>query len=190
MNISFDISTKGYIVSDFFVHSKKIRIGHSSSYGDKFQELLSNFFYIYQIIKDKDGLYPPDYSFELLWNDDCVTYNWVVSVRTSESIIIISIFELSDEYSGSKPIRELLNERIEAESLFCDLFLSLDRLFKEFGLIGYKKNWDVGNFPIGEYLTLKADNNNIRINNQTITLEGDEWKEKILLEDELKVLLS
>lgn len=66
----------------------------------------------------------------------------------------ININELSPSNSEYK--EELLNANIKTEELFDYIYLSLEEALTDFGLVGYKKKWEVGNFPIYEYIILKA----------------------------------
>ena len=69
MEVKFRIVTLGYIVAVISSETKRFKIGHSSDYGDKFQELLNKFFFIYEIITEKDVAYFP-YSTTVLREDE------------------------------------------------------------------------------------------------------------------------
>lgn len=182
MNIRFIIQTIGYLVAEIEINDAKIKIGHSSTYGDKFQELLNGFYFIYKTKKDGDVDFFP-YSFDVMWYDDRVNYSWII--KTDGLSLNIKIFELSPSDTNYK--KELLNETVGFQKLFNDIYYSLDVMLREFGLIGYKTNWDVGNFPILEYLMLKADRYNIDVKTQEVS-EDYKWKWKISLEDEVKLI--
>lgn len=185
MEIKFKIETLGYIIAEFFFRNKRLKIGHSSSYGDKSQELLNNFFFIYEIVKNNNKHYFP-YSFETLWEDDFINYLWKISIDSPESFLEIKVYELYPSNLEHKV--ELINEKIKIENLFNSIYLSLEEAFVDFGFVGYKKNWEVGNFPIYEYITLKADKERIELRN--INKSDEEWKQKINVNDELKVINS
>jgi hypothetical protein len=182
MNIRFVLQTLGYLVAEIETNGTNIKIGHSSTYGDKFQELLNGFYFIYKTKKDGEFAFFP-YSFEVKWYDDRLNYTWII--QTDGVILTIKIFELSNSDSNYK--KELLNETVRLQKLFNDIYYSLDLMLREFGLIGYKTNWDVGNFPIFEYLMLKVDRYNIDLNIQELD-EDHEWKGKFSLHDEVKLI--
>ncbi len=115
MEVKFKIETLGYIVAEFLSDTKRLKIGHSSNYGDKFQELLNKFFFIYEIVKENDSIYFP-YSTDVLWQDDFVNYKWNISMHSLGSCINIKIYELSPSNSEYK--EELLNINIKTEELF------------------------------------------------------------------------
>lgn len=184
MKLNFKIDTTGYIVFEALKEDSIIRIGHSSSYGDKFQELLNQFWFIYEQIKNNNAQYFP-YSFEILWNDDFVNYKWSVNISSAKSLLNIKIFELSTSDTEYKV--KLLDESLEFEVFFNQLFISLDKMFNDFGMIGYKIVWEAGNFPIFEYLTLKAERNGIELKKISDS-EDNEWKQKTSLADELYIL--
>lgn len=184
MEVRFKIETLGYIVAEFLLEEEKIKIGHSSDYGDKFQELLNKFFYIYELLRDQDTKYFP-YETEVLWEDDFINYQWNVGIHSADSPIKISVNEIAP-FNPEHKI-ELVNHNIQKDKLFDSIFLSLDQTLAEFGFLGYKKNWEVGNFPIYEYIVLKAEKGNIFLEkNEDLTNEN--WKQKINLEDELKII--
>lgn len=183
MEIKFRIETLGYIVADLMVSGEKIKVGHSSFYGDKFQELLNNFFFIYEIVKTNNKDYFP-YSFETLWNDDFVNHLWTVGIDSPQSFIKINLFELSPSNAEYKV--ELVSEIIKMEDLFDSIYLSLEEAFVEFGFVGYKKNWEIGNFPIYEYITLKSEKEGIKLKSSNEV--DEEWKQKINIDDELKII--
>lgn len=183
MEIKFKLETLGYMTAEFLFNNKSFKIGHSSDYGDRFQELLNKIFIIYEIIKCREDTYLP-YNAKILWEDDFVNYEWSISIDSLESDMKIEIYELSSSNTEYKV--ELINERIKVENLFKDIYLSLNHLFVDFGFVGYKKNWEVGNFPIYEYIILKAAEEKIILQNDHLNKE--EWKQKIDLFDELKVI--
>lgn len=94
------------------------------------------------------------YSTTVLWEDDCVNCNWTISMNSVHSHINIKIDQLSPSNLGYK--EKLIHEDIETRKLFNAIYHSLEEMLANFGLVGYKKKWEVGNFPISEYITLKA----------------------------------
>lgn len=184
MEVKFKIVTLGYIVAEISSDTKRFKIGHSSAYGDKFQELLNKFFFIYETIKEKDTVYFP-YSTNVLWEDDCVNYNWTISMNSVDSHINIKIEQLLPSNVVYKEV--IIHEDIEAEKLFDAIYWSLEETLSEFGFVGYKKKWEVGNFPIFEYITLKAARERMDLRHASC-LENDEWKQKIDPNDELGVI--
>ena len=184
MKVKFKIVTLGYIVAEISSETKRFKIAHSSDYGDKFQELLNKFFFIYEIIKEKDIGYFP-YSTTVLWEDDCVNYNWTISMNSVDSHINIKIEQLSSSNLGYKKM--LIHEDIETRKLFDAIYQSLEKMLADFGFVGYKKKWEVGNFPIAEYITLKAAREGMGLRHASCP-EEDEWKQKIDPNDELGVI--
>lgn len=184
MEVKFRIVTLGYIVAEISSETKRFKIGHSSDYGDKFQELLNKFFFIYEIIKEKDVAYFP-YSTTVLWEDDRVNYNWTISMNSVDSHINIKIDQLSSSNLDYKEM--LIHENIETRKLFDAIYQSLEEMLADFGFVGYKKKWEVGNFPIAEYITLKAARERIDLRYASC-LEEDEWKQKMDPNDELGVI--
>lgn len=185
MEVKFRIETLGYITAELLFINKRVKIGHSSSYGDKFQELLNNFFFIYDIVKNNKIDYFP-YSVDTLWQDDFINYLWEISINSPESLIEIKVYKLSTSSLEYK--EELINEIIKMENLFNGIYLSLEEAFIDFGFVGYKKNWEVGNFPMYEYITLKAERERLELRN--INELEQEWKQKINIIDELNVIKS
>jgi hypothetical protein len=185
MKIQFIIQTLGYLVAEFEIEDRKIKIGHSSTYGDKFQELLNELFFIYKITKEEDIDFFP-YTCEVMWYDDRVNYLWVVTSKELNSEIGIEVFELSPSDTSYKV--ELVNKNIKHDDLFDAIFFSLDEILQRFGFIGYKTNWDIGNFPIFEYLMLKADKYNFKLPLQH-AVEDDEWMNKVPIKNELDLIL-
>ncbi|GAA4171952.1 hypothetical protein GCM10022218_12830 [Sphingobacterium ginsenosidimutans] len=49
-------------------------------------------------------------------------------------------------------------------------------MLADFGFVGYKKRWEVGNFPIAEYITLKAARERMDLRHASC-LEEDEYFE-------------
>ncbi|MDR2004118.1 MAG: hypothetical protein LBQ74_13885 [Prevotella sp.] len=184
MNISFKIETISYIVAEFKSNKINIKIGHSGLYEDKFQELLNVFYNIYIALKGETSIYFPFVS-EIVWKDDFVHYKWTVSMDSLESNINIKITEL---YPANPEYHKiLLDENFSKKQLYDDIYISLHQLYNDFGFIGYKHNWDIGNFPIGEYLLLKSDKYNANLSLK-LRLEDDQWKNKVNKNDELNTL--
>ncbi|MBB1646718.1 hypothetical protein [Sphingobacterium sp. UME9] len=184
MEIKFKIETLGYLVSEISSNTKRFKIGHSSAYGDIFQELLNKFFFIYEIVREKDTKYFP-HSTNVLWEDDFVNYNWTISMDSIDSCINIKIEQMSPSNVSYKEV--LIQEDIETEKLFDAIYQSLEKMLAEFGFVGYKKRWEVGNFPIYEYITLKAAIKGGDLENTNCN-EEDEWKQKMDLKDELGII--
>jgi hypothetical protein len=184
MEIKFKIATLGYVVAEISSATKRPRIGHSAAYGDKFQELLSKFFFISEIVKEKQEMFFP-YSTHVLWEDDFVNYNWTLSIDSIDSHINIKIDQLSPSNLTFK--ETLIHENVEMGKLFDAIYFSLDEMLKDFGLVGYKKNWEIGNFPIAEYITLKAARKGLDLQS-TKCSEEDEWKQKMDLKGELGII--
>ncbi|MCW3463669.1 hypothetical protein [Chitinophaga nivalis] len=185
MNLQFTIQTCGYITAEFEMTDRKIKIGHSSTYGDKFQELLNGLFIIYNSSKEGDSDFF-SYTFEVKWYDDRVNYSWILTSTALGSEIEIKIHELSPVDPCYNV--ELLKSHISFKDLFNAIYLSLNRMLKDFGFIGYKNNWDVGDFPVYEYLKLKSDKYNLKLYKED-GIESDDWKSKISIEDEMNLVL-
>lgn len=184
MEVKFKIVTLGYIVAEISSETKGFKIGHSSDYGDKFQELLNKFFFIYEIIKEKNTAYFPYYT-SVLWEDDRVNYSWTISMNSIDSHINIKIDQLSPSNLGYTEM--LIREDIETRKLFDAIYHSLEEMLADFGFVGYKKKWEVGNFPIAEYITLKAARERMDLRHASC-LEEEEWRQKLDPEDELGVI--
>ncbi|QQT29467.1 hypothetical protein I6I99_19270 [Sphingobacterium multivorum] len=184
MEIKFKIETLGYIVAEISCATKRLRIGHSAAYSDKFQELLNKFFFISEIVKEKQEIVFP-YSTHVLWEDDFVNYNWTLSVYSIDSRINIKIDQLSSSNLTFK--ERLIHEDVEMEKLFDAIYFSLDEMLNDFELVGYKKKWEVGNFPIAEYITLKAARKGLDLQNMKCS-EEEEWKQKMDLKGELGII--
>jgi hypothetical protein len=184
MKIQFEIQTLGYIVAKLETEDEKIKIGHSSAYGDKFQELLNGLFFIYSCRKEaSNNLFP--YSFEIIWYDDFANYSWNMKVASLQSELEIKIIELSPSNPSYR--RKLLSQKISFDNLFDEIYSSLDRILQEFGFIGYKNNWEVGNFPLGEYLMLRADKFHVDL--ALTNVDEEEWKNKVSIKNELDLIL-
>lgn len=185
MKIEFVIKTASYLVARFEVNEKVTEVGHSFMYGDKFQHLLNGFFLLYNFRKENENNFFP-FSYECIWHDDRVNYRWAIKADDLKSDILIEIFELSPSNPDYKI--ELVKAYIQFDELSKNLYRSLALMLDDFGLIGYKKAMDTGNFPIYEYLTLKADVYNVAMQKTDVSAD-DEWKEKIFLRQECSLLL-
>jgi hypothetical protein len=174
MNLRFELKTLGWMAAEFITDDETITVYHSSDYGDIFQKLLNGLF----LIKDSFS-----HSMELLWEDDNVNYLWILNVKSD---INIQIYEVSPDNSNYK--QEILNYVMPLEALFNDIYISLDEMYKKFGLIGYKKTWEAGNFPIFEYLTLKAEKEGLRLDAIHHPDDDEGWTNKVNTKDELKFL--
>lgn len=187
MKLKFEIETISYISCDFILPNgqDKIHICHSGLYEDKFQELISQFYIIYNLSKKNDLLGFPR-SFEMVWKDDFVYYKWIVNIESPNSHFKIKIIEQYPTNPNYKKI--LLDNEISFDNLYDSVYFSLHQMIINFGFIGYKYNWDIGNFPIGEYLLLKADKYGKKMESAPLVSQDDEWKHKITLEDEMDLL--
>ena len=185
MKIEFAIKVACYLVARIEMNEKVTEVGHSFMYGDKFQDLLNGFFLLYNFRKQNENNFFP-FSHECIWYDDRVNYRWVIKADDLKSDILIEIFELSPSNPDYKI--ELVKAYIQFDELFKNIYRSLALMLNDFGLIGYKKAMDTGNFPIYEYLTLKADVYNIALQKTDVS-EDDKWKEKISLQQECYLLL-
>lgn len=185
MKVKFGIETLGYIIAEFFDGDRKAKIFHSSDYGDGFQELLNKLFWIYDIVvNDKQEYYPC--SFETQWRDDFVIFSWSVGMESKSSNIFIKINELSPANDAYRI--ELINTEISFKDLFEHIYLSLDDIFNRFGFVGYKKNWEIGNFPSFEYIILKSHELRINLSTTKYSNEDDEWMGKVEASDEVNIV--
>lgn len=151
MELLFYIQTIDSMVAEFQVEGKSISIRHSSFYGDKFQELINEFFLIYNSRNGGEEISYP-YSFDLTWYDDAVNYTWSVSASSVSSGIGMEIFKRSPE--GENYRVSIVKRTFDFAYLFESIYFSLKRMLADFGFSGYKENWEVGNFPIYEYIKL------------------------------------
>lgn len=185
MKIKFQLETLGSISAQFQIDNEILKAFHSADYGDKFQTLLNKFFSIYGI--SIEGLHPDfPYYFELLWEDDFINYLWKVKIDALDSLINIRIDELAPENPSYR--KEILNQNMSKEEVFNSILTSLEDMIDTFGFIGYKRVWEVGNFPIFEYLILKSKKNDIKLKLLNEDNEEEEWKKKVSIEDEIRVI--
>ncbi|MGJ1243490.1 hypothetical protein ACR79N_12240 [Sphingobacterium siyangense] len=77
MEIKFKIETLGYLVSKISSNTKRFKIGHSAAYSDKFQELLNKFFFISEIVKEKQEIVFPYSTHVLLYQHPFYKTNMV-----------------------------------------------------------------------------------------------------------------
>lgn len=185
MKIKFEVETLGYITATFFSEDKKVKVFHSSDYGDGFQELLNQLFFIYDIVINNEQQYYP-YAFEMQWRDHFVAFSWNVSMSTRNANLVIKMDELSPANDSHKV--ELLNIEISFADLFDDIYLSLEDIFNKFGFVGYKKKWEVGNFPVFEYVTLKSKVLGLNLIPAKYDNKEDEWTGKIATEAEANII--
>jgi hypothetical protein len=151
MNFRIDIETQGYVVARFFEANNVVKIGHSSTYGDKLQELLTKVFFLRRISGERLNDFFP-YSFDVLWEDDRVNYLWTFRMNHAESEVNLIVYELSP--SDSTYRRIIVNSNLHTDELLKNVYHSLRNIFSEFGFCGYKVNWEVGNFPCYELIVL------------------------------------
>ncbi|GAB6119053.1 hypothetical protein [Dysgonomonas termitidis] len=184
MKIRFEIVTQLYIKAFLKSDSNQIEIAHSGVLNDGFQNLLTSLFHIYHFVNEKQESFFP-YNSCIKWEDDFIEYLWSISMSSIDSSIQFKIIKTS---TGNPNYKETLwDNMVVFNDLFDNIFLSLDNIYKDFGLIGYKRIWEVGNFPVCEYLLLKANRENY-ILNEMETNEENEWKHKIHRENELFLL--
>lgn len=183
LTLSFNIETLGSISAEIISKDLNFKVFHSSEYGDGFQELLNDFFYVFKIIEEKDEEKFP-FSSKIIWNDDFVNYEWDLYIENHTSDIKILIFEFYPFNQSGK--NTLIETFFSSENLKEFIFLSLEKILNDFGFIGYKLNWEIGNFPIYEFLTLKAKKLNLDLNIGDRYI--DDWKLKTKLELELSLI--
>lgn len=185
MKIQFKLETLGSISAEFHVNNDVHKVFHSSDFGDRFQDLLNKLFFIYDAVCDMMSHYFP-LSVESVWQDDFIHYNWLVSMESINSDIKIQVVETYPNNPGCN--KELFCDHIDFKTFFDFLYTSLDEMLQEFGFIGYKKNWEVGNFPIAEYLTLKSKAKNIALSGYEPENFDDKWKQKVIFRSELDII--
>lgn len=180
MNIHFFLDTLGWmtlLVNDG--NKDRARISHSSDYGDKFQELINHVMFLREILASGESAYLP-YESSTDWCDDIINYNISFILEDFTSPIKFKVVETPIQNPNqSKLIVDCL---VNSTDLFSQLYNSLQDMISDFGLIGYKKNWEVGNFPIADYLILKSNAINFKINCD------NDWKAKVKIEDEIALL--
>lgn len=184
MKLEFNIGNIGSFVASFESDQHKVKIRHSAYYGDKFQELLNELFLIYNSKQNGEESFFP-YTSEVFWYDDCVNYSWQISAASSSSEIRIEIYKISPVDNTYKI--NLLKHNFRFNDLFDAIYASLEKILKDFGFIGYKINWEAGNFPIYEYLKLKSDKYGLELRKEDVD-EDDEWKNRMLVENELMII--
>lgn len=188
MRLNFELETLGYLnckIQDNY--GNEIKIFHSSDYHDKFQELINDFFIIKKYVLN-DNTYSYPYKSEIEWRDTFIAYKWKIYLEEYGKPIRIEIVETSTTNS-SNHLMSLISEYMDIDDILNDIFISLDNMLKKFGLLGYKKNWEIGNFPIAEYIILKAEKDNLILKEIDLP-EDEEWRNQFRLQDELQVISS
>lgn len=182
MEMKFDLIVAGYIRATFKDRNERIEIGHSDGYGDQFQELLNEFMLIYYYWKESSEWFTP-FDRCVIWHDDMINYSWNIKLDNLDSEIMIEIAEFSPAADYKK---DLLKWNVSLELLYGYILESLHEMFQKFGFLGYKSNW-CGNFPVAEYLKLKAGKH--AINLKKVQQDDDfEWRDKFSLDDEIALL--
>ncbi|MDR6238173.1 hypothetical protein [Aureibacter tunicatorum] len=106
-------------------------------------------------------------------------------MRNPNSLIILKIEE---SYVKNTDYRAVLCDvRFESEILFTQIFSSLEKMYTQFGLVGYKMAWEVGNFPVAEFLILKAWLFDFNLDAEKCC-EVDEWRRKVSSNKEFELL--
>ncbi len=180
--MKFTITTIDYIVAELDNGQEKIRVGHSATYGDKFQELLNEAFLIYNASKSREERFFP-YAFNARWMDDMVNYDWKIAITAPFADVKLEVVELSP--SGENYNKILFKKELKFEEFFNAIYASLDNMLNTFGFIGYKHNW-AGNFPVYEYLLLKSDKYGAEL--PKLSTEDDEWTNKVPIGYELNLI--
>jgi hypothetical protein len=103
-----------------------------------------------------------------------------------DSKIEIKIIELSPTDSTYQI--ELIKQVVDFNYLFEAIYDSLDNMLKEFGLIGFKMKWEIGNFPICEYLKLKAGRYCLSLPREQRGEDFD-WIYKVPIQNEVDLIL-
>jgi hypothetical protein len=182
MNIEFKLETLGWLTCSF-IQENTITIAHASEFGDKFQELLNAFFDLEEI--KMTLINTSSHTYSIIWCDQINEFAWVISLSEDLAEFKIVIYEKLLENPSQNKV--LIQFNIKTRDLFHQIYLSLDYLFQNFGLIGYKTIWEIGNFPTAEYIKLKSTFLNLTLP-RFLTNSENEWKEKIKLDAELSVL--
>ena len=178
MIFEFDLITLGWINCFIKNNDETIKIGVSSDYGDTFQELLTRLF------NNRNYMDNDPYSFEIIWNDDMCQYHWLITVMKPKNYEIKILVKSTGNPNYSE---ELVDVKIKEEDLFADIYRSLLALYKKFGFVGYKEVWEVGNFPVYEFLILKSEYTGL-----TLKLDkySEEWTHKVDSAQELDLLTN
>ena len=122
------------------------------------------------------------YSSSTVWCDEVRNFRIQWSMENFGSLVNVTIHEDAVYNSGNPQM--LFDGEIELKGLLKHILISLHDLLRDFGLCGYKKVWEVGNFPIADYLELKSyftGDKSIPIP----TEEDESWRGKVRLEEEL-----
>lgn len=185
MKLKFTLETLGWIsclISDR--NGQHVKFYHSSDFGDKFQVLLNNLMFMREIlINNEAGFFP--FKFSTIWSDEISNFELKFSTANTESFIEIRIVETPIQNPNES--KRIFIGVATKEELFRSVLDSLDVMLTEFGFVGYKKIWEVGNFPIAEYIELKswASNSSFRMHE---CKEENTWKGKVSFSDEIKLL--
>ncbi|QHW33229.1 hypothetical protein GZH47_22195 [Paenibacillus rhizovicinus] len=81
------------------------------------------------------------------------------------------------------------NEECELKQLITEVVISMETILKNHGIVGYRKQWNAQDFPLGSYLQMKY----YLLNNSKFPLvinNPDEWNENLEtnLLDELNLI--
>jgi len=87
------------------------------------------------------------------WNSEPCENVWLLT-RISEETLNIQIKEYVDGVEVGNP-QTLLNEKCSFDIFIGELVHSLDNILSKHGLVGYRRQWYSGEFPLSGYIMLK-----------------------------------
>lgn len=107
------------------------------------------------------------------WNCEPAIYKWFIS-KVSEEVIRIQIHIYLDE--TQETAKEIIDGLCGLDDFIFEVLISLEKLIKKHGIVGYRKQWNAHDFPISGYLQLKhyilnKEQFKVKIHNE------DEWNE-------------
>jgi len=121
----------------------------------------------------------------LIWTDDFANFKWHLTYNDSQSIYI----EISKSYIEIPEASEsVIKFNISVKEFSEQLYLSLKKMLSIYGLVGFKTAWEVGNFPVAEYIKLSAKYNNIHLSEYNTFEDDDGGLTRFNLDDELRIL--
>ncbi|GBG10998.1 hypothetical protein PAT3040_05775 [Paenibacillus agaridevorans] len=121
------------------------------------------------------------------WNSEPAIHRWRFE-KTKNGKVQIEIVVYVDGLT-STPGKLEFKEECEIDLFIKEVIFSLEGILKQHGIVGYRKQWYAGDFPISSYLQLR--NYLLHKSNFTINIKNqDEWNECIEsnLSNELEII--
>ena len=145
-DISFSLVTQGWLVCNLNFSEIQLTLAHSYDYGDMLPILLD----AVNIIC-KPSIQDSEDQIMVLWCDEQMQFKW--KFERIKNMVNINIHTLSLALpKNEKKILE--NYELEAFELITLVYNAMKRFYQEVGFSGYKKLWEIANFPIAQMLEL------------------------------------